>query len=365
MSLTRCLALGTALGLAACSGRTVRLDHDTAGAAGSAGAASEDDGNKATLLYEQHGVALTDWELHVDDTRVYWQTQDGALQSCRKDDCQRSVVTYTKSSQHNVAGEDVFSNFALSAGDVAWLANPPRGTIYVCPSAGCGAQPTQLIRDPAVGSDGHPVGLTADDGYAYWLSAGELYRCSVAGCADTPERLAFSERALPTFFGADAFWIEQTDLVSRIRVTPKDGSAGPTTLVERTPGPEGFAAISQIAVSSQYVYWLDDTSRLLRCPLTGCQGEPSVLEAEAGEKLHLRADELGVYWLATSGGVPTPTDGMHFCPHAGCTSPTALNGFDELGTYALDDDFIYFTAHVPPGFYKLGGDIQRRRKPSL
>jgi len=374
MKLTSCLALCAGLGLAACSGRTVQLDHDAASAAGSAGAASKDDDGKPSLLFKELGVALTAWELHVDDTRVYWQTQDGTLQSCRKDDCQPSVVTYTKSSEYSrtylngiLEGTNVFSSFAISEGNVAWLANPPRGTIYVCPSAGCGEQPTRLVRDPAAGGAGQYQGLTADDGKVYWLSSQDLYRCAVQDCSAGPERLAFAQSAMPTFFGADAFWIERTDLGSRIRVTPKEGSADAITFVERTRpvGVYGVEAIGEIAVSSQYVYWLDDTSRLLRCPRAGCEGEPAVLDAGAGDKAHLRVDELGVYWLATAAAVPTPTDGMHFCPHTGCPSPTALSGFDELGTYALDDDFIYFTAHVPSGLRVLGGDIQRRRKPSL
>jgi hypothetical protein len=157
-------------------------------------------------------------------------------------------------------------------------------------------------------------------------------------------------------------------LQSRIRRAPKDGSSEAVTIVEDAQaGGIGFGT-GEIAVNSRYVYWLDDTSRILRCPLSGCEGDPTVLEAEAGEKVRLRADELGVYWMAwhesvEGSAVVRHYDAIHFCADSGCAPSTALGPFDQLNTYALDENFIYFTARVPRTPTAIGGDIMRMPKP--
>ena len=56
---------------------------------------------------------------------------------------------------------------------------------------------------------------------------------------------------------------------------------------------------------------------------------------------------------------------MHFCPNSGCGPTTALGKFEQLGTYAIDRDFIYWAARVPRTWEALGGDIQRMPKPRL
>lgn len=346
--------------LVACSGRTVRLDHEPA--AGGSGASS-DDPDGPTLVYQLSGAPLNPGELLVDDRRVYWQSTDQAFRSCLKDDCQRSVVTYTTSSDLDSAGVQRFSNIAVSAGQAFWLAQPPRGTIYSCPSSGCATEPTRLLRDPSLPRS---YGLVADEGAVYWLSTREVYRCAAAGCAAGPQLTSLGEGALPLFFGSEAFWILDVDRASRIRRAPKDGSSAASTLVEVSTPDQG-GRIQEIAVSSQFVYWLDDESRILRCPFSGCDAEPTLLETEGGTKLRLRADELGVYWLDSSDSPNAPFghEAVHFCPNAGCPSTTSLGRFEQLQTYALDVDFVYFTEHVTQAGTAVGGEIMRMPKPRL
>lgn len=239
---------------------------------------------------------------------------------------------------------------------------PPAGTIYSCPAAGC-AEPTRLLRDPSLPRS---YGLVADDGEVYWLSTREVYRCAATGCADGPHLTALGEGALPHFFGNEAFWVQDVETASRIRRAPKDGSAAASTLVEVSVPEQGGARIEEIAVSSQFVYWLDEDSRLLRCPLSGCDGAPALLETETGTKQRLRADELGVYWLdvTDSSDVLSAHEAVHFCPNTGCPSVTALGSFEQLETYALDDQFVYFTSQrIQNGAVTLAGKIMRMPKP--
>lgn len=343
--------------LAACSGRTVRLDHEPMGSAG-----APDDLDGPTLVYRAPGAPLMDGLLLVDEQRLYWQSSDQAFRSCLKENCRSSIVTYTASSDMDSAGIQLHANIAVSHGQAFWLANPPRGTLYSCPTTGC-QKPTRLLRDPAL-PDGY--GLAADGGHVYWLSTKDVYQCAAAGCGNSPARAPFSEGALPVFFGGDAFWIQRSNGSSRIRRAPRDGSAAAVSLVERVDA--GFGAIQEIAINARYAYWLDDTSRVLRCPLSGCDAEPDVLEAEAGDKQRLRADERGVYWLdfhevPEGTGIVQVHDAVHFCANSGCAPSTALGTFDQLDTYALDDDFIYFTARIPRDWGSVGGDIMRMPKP--
>jgi hypothetical protein len=355
------LTLATSLCLVACSGRTVRLDHESM--AGEAGAPNED-GSSPTRVYQPPGAPLQQGLLLVDEHRVYWQSLDGAFRSCRKNDCQSSVVTYTASSDLDSAGIQLFANVAVSEGQTFWLASPPHGEVYSCPSTGC-REPKRLLRDPSLP---HGYGVAADEGQVYWLSAKDIYRCPAAGCGAAPSLAPFGEGALPVFFDNDAFWIQVVDGASRIRRAPKDGSAEASTLVERADTPGGSVDIKEIAISSRYVYWLDDDSRILRCPLSGCAGEPTVLGAEAGPKQRLRADELGAYWLDWREDLyEAPVEpyrcAVHFCAESGCASSTVFGSFDRLDTYALDDDFIYLTARIPRDWGSIGGDIMRMPKP--
>lgn len=353
MKLTRCLELAACLScLMACSARTIRLDHEPA--AGSAGAPSEPD--VATRVYQASGAPLVVGELLVDDRRVYWQSSDQAFRSCLKDDCQHSVVTYTAAAALDSGGLQLFSNLAASAGQAFWVAQPD-WTIYSCPSAGCGTKPIRLLRDPSIGS-----GLVADRGEVYWTSTRDVYRCPAAGCGTAPQATALGEGTLPIFHGSDAFWIQRAGKTWRIRHAPKADPSNATTLFELDV-PDDYVAIQEIAASDEFLYWVDEAWRILRCPLSGCDGEPTVLEAGDDPKVRLRADELGVYWLDFVD--PRWPRAVHFCAHAGCGSDTALGTFEQLGTYELDTDFVYFTAHVPENWGALGGDIMRMRKPTL
>jgi hypothetical protein len=365
MMLARCLVPSMSLlFLLGCSGRTVRLDHEPV--AGSAGAAGDDG---AELVYHVPDVPLTEGELIVDDERVYWQSDNQAFRSCLKQKCQQSVVTYSTSVDLNSSGLQLFSNIAVSAGQAFWTALPPRGTIFSCPSAGCAGAPTRLLRDPTMNNGS----IVADEGDVYWVSTHDVYRCA-AGCAGGPQLTSLGEGSLPTFFAGEAYWVQNLGGTSRIRRAPKDGSADATTFIEVPNTPDNYVSIDEIAVNDPNVFWSDDTSRILSCPRTGCEGEPSVLEAEAGLKWRLRADELGVYWLDASTSYTqgrfgpieyTVHEAVHFCPNDGCGPTTAVGKFEQLGTYALDRDFIYWTSRDPLEQEPLRCDIMRTPKPKL
>jgi hypothetical protein len=347
----RCAALGFA-GLVACSGNSVNLDQPMA-AAGSPGAGG---GAAAELVFEQHGAPLVN-ELLVDDARLYWQTEDFVFQSCLKSECQHSVITYSKTADLNG-----WKNIAVSGGQVFWRANPPQGEIDSCPSAGCAAKPTRLIRDPDMNVN---AGISSQNGDVYWRSTFDLYRCAASGCGQAPTIVDLGdERDMPQFDGAYAYWIDSDVNTGSafIRRAPLDGSSPAATLYEITDTPLTTLDIQSLAIAGDRVYWTDAGARVLSCPSTGCSGDPTVLDSSTPLKGYLQADSAGVYWIEGE-GYPYDSNSVHFCPSAGCDSgSSALTGLG-VAAYALGADSVYYIDQVSMNGNGMGGQIHRMAKP--
>jgi hypothetical protein len=347
----RCAALGLA-GLGACSGKSVDLEQPMA-ASGSSGAGGS--AAAAELVFEQHGTPLLN-KLLVDDTRLYWQTEDSVFQSCLKSGCQHSVITYSKNADQNG-----WSNVAVSAGQVFWQAYSPRGEIDSCPRAGCAGKPTRLIRDPDMNFD---AGITSQNGDVYWRSTFDLYRCAASGCGQAPAIVDLGERDIPQFDGAYAYWID-SDLNTGstfIRRAPLDGSSPAATLYEITDTPRTAPDVQWLAIAGDRLYWTDRAARVLSCPSSGCSGDPTLLDSSMSLKGYLEADSAGVYWIEGE-QYPYDSNSVHFCPSAGCASgSSALTGLG-VAAYALDADSLYYIDQVSMDWNGMGGQIHRVARP--
>jgi hypothetical protein len=292
----------------------------------------------------------------VDDARVYWNGYK--LQSCVYTDCANTQVTYGPSGEVFVqAGKDVFFTCSYAIND-----------LFTCPKAGCSAGPRQFLSDTTTLNS-----VATDARYLYWSSTFDIYRCALADCGEIPQFVAVGETAQTLLVrGATAFWTTQAEpnadgtdsSALRIRSAPADGSRAAETLVTADIVYDGVGRFgahnNQFDVDDAYVYWLDNSANLQRCPLTGCgDAPPTTLVAGGGKKFNLHVDASGLYWQE---GTPENSQLLRFCTSAGCGSPgPATLTSASISNFALDSKYVYWddleSSDVP------GKSIYRMPKP--
>lgn len=341
--------------LGGCGGRSVDLDHhvDLGGGGQPASESEPIDHTPRTILPES--VYLF-W---VDDTRLYWIVfGEPTLRSCLKNDCATTTTSYG-----SVWGYGV----AIGRNDVFWGPIDSPTSIVTCPKTGCVSAPRLLFQDPSYVAIRV---IAADADYFYWSSAFDIYRCPSAGCAATPEVVAADETTDSDFGfqGDSVFWRETTvdehggTLSAVVRAAPKDGSRPPRTVLGPNEAPRlepGFA------LDATRIYWVDDTERVMTCPLQGCGGvPPTVLVTGDLRKSSLQVDGSGLFWLEAS-----PTDGfnsqaLHYCAFADGASQlssTVLEG--PIPAYTMDDRYLYWGKRSADSGYPTS--IRRSPKPGL
>ncbi len=364
------VVLALALG-AACGGRSVNVDR--ANPSDGTGGTTSVDRSPNTILTERIN------QFWVDDTRLYWQTQEGSLQSCLQSDCSHSTISYG-----TTAG-----TFAVGRNDVYWV---PRGLsqllIYTCPKAGCSGNPTTVLHDP----NGVPQTLSADGDYFYWSSAFDIYRCPVSGCGPTPEVVASGHTigAPLTFEGDNAYWPIPETLAEAetgaagaagnsgepdgVLYAPKNGSAPvkvlrfPADKESATGANGGFSSYHSYAFDSQRVYWFDGSGRILSCPLEGCSetGAVQLGSSSTNSRFMLSVDNAGLYWFEMMpfnnvAGICGNGGSLRFCTLDQCAAGEATVLADAVFAYALSDRDVYFTKQADDCNQ---GPIQRMPKPT-
>jgi hypothetical protein len=329
--------------LQACAGHAVDLDRAPVATADAGGA-------DAIILGSADDPPFN--QLAVDDVRLYFATFSGKVRSCLKDDCANSLVTYAADATQT----SIRNTLAVSRGSLFWITT--NLTILSCDTVGCGAKPTTVIRDPALPSSS---GLFADDGYVYWRSGLDIYRCPASGCGLTPELVAAGQGPYSSIGGLgfaadDAYWLsttnspDSTEALLGIVRAPKDGS-GPPEPVVAVAAPTG-----EFAVDADSVYWIAANQQVLRCALAGCDGSPFVFDASAATKTDLKVDAAGLYWREPDGA-------LHFCALAGCDSRSAVITPLPVVSYALDSSYLYWLEEKPNMGSFYGSNVHRTRRP--
>ena len=343
--LTVLLASALACSILACGGHSIDLDragHDSSAAGASGG----------TNLSELR-PSLPISNFWVDDTRVYWaDLPESQLHSCVYDNCRATEISYRVTAYSpflTLSEQHIFftSVFNVNAG-----ATTQESMLSRCSKQGCAAGAELFVKDGATRA-------AADANYLYWSSTFDIYRCPLTGCAEVPETVAKGHTSEGTLVVRDshAYWFasdyphpDSADPVKYLYRAPVDGSAPPTVLNPRQ------AAASRLdfdeptlAVGENRVYWIQNATQIVSCPLAGCgDSSPVTLVSSDTEKEKLWVDSAGIYWLDSAfhgiSGMSVPGE-IRFCPLAGCPAgeePRALTS-KTVRRFQLDSRYVYWT----------------------
>jgi len=300
----------------------------------------------------------------VDAERIYWMGSQGwwspdgvaptALRSCKKADCENSLVTYD--SGH--AGPEF--GFAVRDGQIYWFHflgpfSKPRWSIFACEVAGCkGGTPTQTT----------PSGL---DGYGLAVAYGsDAIYASVQLDADsiTVYRIPFPGHTGPAELTTSAtgdvlalgihgdylYWAEgeatPTPPPSTLRRARVSGNETPQTLAKNVQlANYGYGADvlcpRGLAFDSSYIYWRQGTldGAIQRCPLSGCAGAAEVVVAPIRSPLSVLVADSKLYWIHD-----TRAQGLALssCTIGNCASPELNAAYlASITALALDDQYLY------------------------
>ena len=304
-------------------------------------------------------------KIAVDEQRIYWYsgvpsdwvaTEPAVyafVRSCLKSDCRSTITTYDSVSdrQFNAPHTPGYQALAVAGDNVYWVRDQgdssPSLSILTCPSVGCAGKPRVI---------GTSVGLTSiavDESNVYWTSTADtaVLRLPLSGVG-TPQAIALNTAAANqiALSGSHVYWIEQAGQANAsIKRVPKDGSEPATTLAAR----QNQAAT--LAVDSEFVYWGNTFSvgNIVRCPLTGCAAEPTVLVTNQNLPRALAVDGKWMFWMTVMG----PIQGFENraavmrCPIGGreaATETLAVQIFSPEGmSTAVDTSHLYWVAQGP------------------
>jgi hypothetical protein len=134
----------------------------------------------------------------------------------------------------------------------------------------------------------------------------------------------------------NVYWLGSVEGTGyEVQYCPLSGCPGgkPTTLATWTSSSSfffGSVDLGQLAVGKSTVYFGDDLSDILVCPVAGCGGSPTVYSSSADtETSYLAADSTNLYWANES------AETVFDCPlGATCTSPNLIQETSSLGLEA-------------------------------
>jgi hypothetical protein len=294
--------------LAACSSRIVELDHTSP-----ADPRISDD---SSLLSDRGFLGV--W---VDERRLYWLLGDWTFQSCLKEDCAHTQQTYTTNNKTPI-------NPAVDANYVYWNAETST-ELLSCSVEGCEPKPSSVTRDPD-----SLYSIYAHDGYVYWSSEFDIYRCRASGCTGAPEVVATGSTASSMVFDEKrAYWIDTGS--AQIMSAPVNGSE---------PSPKVFApplgVSSSLAVGDGYLY-SSLIHGIYRCLVADCHN-PTLMIMNGAFITSIKLDGSTLYWLETSS--------FYSCQLPDCAQPTLVTPKNvapadsrrEAPRFAMDATDIYW-----------------------
>jgi hypothetical protein len=306
-----------------------------------------------TIFVAQSGAV----EVFVDDARVYWVTfaennvaPPQSLRSCLKDQCATTEVTYYTSTE-GIYGPGL--DVALDGANVYWYRwqeNSTPSAVLSCPRSGCGQGPRSVIENIDERS------IATDGTFLYWSSPQQtaVFRCALGDCSATQTPLAQAQSTPRNLAvsGGYVYWIVDDSLSSNaIRRVVTDG----TSPVEEIA--TGQNQTSSLMVHEPYVYFTDSIAvgTILRCPVTGCPSEPTVVASGLGFPRGVVADDTNAYWVNIGNDMILAPDGSFAkCAAGGCganpttvaSSETFVGAFGD-NAVAIDDQYVYWVTQGP------------------
>jgi hypothetical protein len=337
-----------------CGARTIYLDGTDGG---SINVNSNPDAIApgVTVVVEDQESAV---KIVVDDTRVYW---DGAsstgdiafVRSCLKTDCRSTVTTYD-SIPDSICPSGGNYPLAAAGAMVAWSTcdnvEPWATSIWACPATGCVGAP-RMIASPV-----SPTSMAMDESHIYWTSDADtaVFRIPLSG-AEKPQAIALNESGPGqiALSGSHVYWIERwRETNATIKRIAKQG--GETAVTLATGQNQPYA----LSIDSEFVYWATSVAAgsILRCPLSGCPADPTVVVARQNFPRALAVDGKSVFWMTLVGdltaGYPVQRAEVKRCPIDSCESALETLAVQTFAAYwmsmAVDTSDLYWVAQADP-----------------
>jgi hypothetical protein len=239
-------------------------------------------------------------EVVVDEEHLVWRSrlwdrrtaegpyqpsiQPSYVRGCLKDDCMSTTITY--------AFGWIDSNVVANDGAVYWqsfvVPGPFNVSIFSCSTTGCIDSPRTVLSGMQVDS------IAADEKHLYWRSRFDsaVLRRSLSGESKV-EAVALNVLAEHVIVGdTHVYWDERAGNTRVIRRAPKAGDETPSTLV-------GDQAPGALAIDDKFVYWTAERAdgAIFRCPLSGCEGAPTLLIADQQKPMALVTDGKTMTWV--------------------------------------------------------------------
>jgi hypothetical protein len=183
-----------------------------------------------------------------------------------------------------------------------------------------------------------PGGLALDGTYIYWINGpdmvydnGSVMRVDV--CGEHPSELVATTQNAAWFIaasGTSVFWTERDGEVAE----SIDGGA-------RSVYAPNQEAPYAIVIANGRVYWSSlgnaIEGSIQSCPMTGCDGSPTVYTATQGGS-GIAVDDTNVYWTQ-----PGPTGRVLMCPITGCAAPVVLTpALGDPGSITVSGGMLYW-----------------------
>jgi hypothetical protein len=263
------------------------------------------------------------------------------------------------------SGQDTPLSIVVDEANVYWLDQGPlegpggkigysigAGRVMRCPIAGCDNRPAVLASGwtQASALPIAPSALALDGTNLYWPGVatmptpgqnawGMLLGCSTSGCGCSPSVLAEGIDDPTGVFatGGSIYWTEYD--VNEVVRCSTDGCAARPILANSVGGPTGILA------DGSYVYWVNTNGGLMRCPLSGCGSNPTVLWTGVGTQaatLGLAADATNLYWTNSN---PMGTGSVMQCAKADCAGTVFTLAYHRNSPrgIAVDGTDVYWT----------------------
>jgi len=314
-------------------------------------------------------------KLVVDDERLYWAGWGPTrlvLQSCQKQDCAATLVTYD--AQSNALA----SLFSVRGGHVYWYRDGT-GELVSCPIAGCNGSPrivaTNLTRETA-GSFYLGSGAFDGDDRFYFTDltqTGGTTIFSISLTQPSPRQPIASSSRAGALVGVDSayaylFTAEDEQHRAGLSRAHKDGSSAVETIA--TDVKRAYSVGFAFATDQTAIYWTNNVlaGSINRCPIAGCTGASEIVTGPVRAPQNLLIDDSNLYYVyeEQSGQLALATCELPACAQS---TPVPLpEGLFRPELLALDDQYLYmvtskldwFSLHGETG---VSGNIRRLPKP--